>query len=146
MGVPISSPSPLEPPRAIRPPQRGRAPIIIPQPVMPRPRPLPQPVKRTERVIASSNTVNVITPQTSSVSVEQPSNYKYNLIYVEQGDKKQNFNVLTPKDPNLNIRYTLISNNPDYPKINLNKGFIAYFRSNQGQTNRFHVSNIVFTG
>lgn len=141
MGVQISSPSPIEPPRPM-PPQRVRPPLVIPQPVMPRP--LPQPIRKVERVIASSNTVSVITPQTSSVSVEQPTNYKYNLIYTEQGDKKMNVNVLLPKDPNLNIRYTLIANDPNYPKINLNRAFIAYFRNNQGQTNRFYVSNIAF--
>ena len=139
MGVQISSPSPIEPPRPMLPPRR-RPPLVIPQPVTPR----PQPVKKVEKIVASSNTVSVITPQTSSLSVEQPTNYKYNLIYVEQGDKKQNVNVLLPKDPNLNIRYTLIYNDPNYPKINLNKGFIAYFKNNQGQRNRFHVSNISF--
>lgn len=133
----IGSPSPFEPPRPRFPPTR----IRVPQPII-MPRPLPQPIRRVERVIASSNTVSVITPQTSSVSVEQPTNYKYNLIYVEQGDKKMNVNVLLPKDPNLNIRYTLIANDPNYPKINLNRAFIAYFRNNQGQTNRFYVSNI----
>lgn len=129
MGVQISSPSPIEPPRPM-------LPLVI-----------PQPVKKVEKIVASSNTVNIITPQSSSLSVEQPTNYKYQLLYLEQGTLKRNLNIIEPKDRSLRSRdtvYFLIENDPKYPKINLNKGFIAYFKTERGKSNRFYVSNISF--
>ena len=140
----IGSPSPFEPPRPRPPPSRVR----VPQPIItPRPQPAPPQQSLIEKVIATSNTVSTITEKSSSLSKEYPTGYKYQLLYLERGNVKKNLNFVEPKDSSLRSKdtiYFLIENDPKYPKINLNKGFIAYFKTGRGKVNRFHVSNISF--
>jgi len=97
-----------------------------------------------EIVIGESLNVRTLEQRTPSLLSLTPSGvYKYTNVLSKFNNKSSYAHVFTLiKNPHPNTSYVGVKDDPKYPRINIDKGFLIYGKNSSNKIMRFYVDNV----